>query len=125
MIRHPLRAVFLAGALLVLALPAASQTTAKRPLTHKDYDSWRSSGAPVLSRDGAYLAYSINPQDGAGELVVRDLKTGKELRQPRGGRAGPAPSARLTARPGGRAPAAVAPPHAFSADGKLVIFTIA
>ncbi len=59
--------------------PAAAAPT-KRPLAHRDYDSWRSINTPVLSRDGRYFAYSYMPQDGDGDLVVRDLKTGKEQR---------------------------------------------
>ena len=50
----------------------------KRPLAHRDYDAWRSIATPTLSRDGRYLAYSYMPQDGDGDLIVRDLKTGKE-----------------------------------------------
>ncbi len=55
-------------------------TVAKRPLAHRDYDAWRSIATPTLSRDGRYLAYSYMPQDGDGDLVVKDLKTGKEQR---------------------------------------------
>jgi dipeptidyl aminopeptidase/acylaminoacyl peptidase len=59
---------------------AAAPAVAKRPLAHRDYDSWRSVATPSLSRNGLYFAYSYMPQDGDGELVVRDLKTGKEQR---------------------------------------------
>lgn len=65
------------------AKAAAAQATpapAKRPLTHRDYDAWRQIATPVLSRDGRYFAYSFMPQEGDGDLVVRDLKTGKEQR---------------------------------------------
>ncbi|MBK5255858.1 MAG: S9 family peptidase [Vicinamibacteria bacterium] len=61
------------------AAPGAAAVT-KRPLAHRDYDSWRSIATPVLSRDGRYLAYSYMPQEGDGDLVVRDLKTGREQR---------------------------------------------
>ena len=61
------------------AAPAAPPA-AKRPLAHRDYDAWRSIATPTLSRDGRYFAYSYMPQDGDGDLVVRDLKTGKEQR---------------------------------------------
>jgi dipeptidyl aminopeptidase/acylaminoacyl peptidase len=37
-----------------------------------------------LSRDGQWLVYALVPQDGDGELVVRNLKTDKEFRSPRG-----------------------------------------
>lgn len=56
----------------------------KRPLTHNDYDSWKHIQDQRLSNDGRYLAYAVFPQQGDGELIVRDLKTGKEFRQPIG-----------------------------------------
>ena len=45
------------GSLLVAEL-AWGQTAlpAKRPLTHADYDGWKSVQLPALSRDGRYLA---------------------------------------------------------------------
>ena len=64
-------------------LPLAAQD-AKRPLTHADFDAWRSLGSPQLSRDGHWLAYSFMPQDGDGELIVRELATGRDLRVPVG-----------------------------------------
>lgn len=53
----------------------------KRPLTPDDYDSWRHIQNQTLSNDGHFLAYGLFPQVGDGVLVVRDLETGKELRQ--------------------------------------------
>ena len=57
---------------------------AKRPLTHNDYDSWKHIQNQQISNDGHYLAYAVFPQQGDGELIVRDLKTGKEWHQPVG-----------------------------------------
>ncbi len=57
---------------------------AKRPLTHQDYDSWRSVLAQQVSRDGKFVAYAYVPQDGDGEIVVRNITTGVEWRAPRG-----------------------------------------
>ena len=62
------------------AASASAPAPAKRPLAHRDYDAWRSIATPTLSRDGRYFAYSYMPEDGDGDLVVRDLKTGKEQR---------------------------------------------
>ena len=56
----------------------------KRPLTHKDYDSWRSIQAAQISRDGKFIAYAYVPQDGDGEIVVRNIATTAEWRAPRG-----------------------------------------
>src|ERR1051325_6895949 len=63
---------------------APQPTTAKRPLTHQDYDSWRSIVAQQVSRDGKFVAYAYMPQDGDGEIVVRNLATGVEWKAPRG-----------------------------------------
>ena len=56
----------------------------KKPITHDVYDSWRSIVGQRLSRDGVWVAYSVQPQDGDGELIVRNLKTEQEYRHPRG-----------------------------------------
>src|SRR5947209_237645 len=72
---------FRALALCCVALAATAQTGAKRPLHHRDYDTWRAIQSQVLSRDGKFLAYALFPQEGDGEVVIRDLITGKEFRQ--------------------------------------------
>jgi dipeptidyl aminopeptidase/acylaminoacyl peptidase len=72
-------AALIVVALMSAAFPAAQ--TAKRSLTHDDYDGWRTIFTPVVTRDGRYLAYSFMPQDGDGELIIRDLKTGQEHRE--------------------------------------------
>jgi dienelactone hydrolase len=91
------------------AQPAAN----KRPLTHNDYDSWRSIQGQQLSPDGKYVAYTLVPQNGDSELVVRHLEFGKEYRHP------------LPAAKGGALPqAGFAGRVAFTADSKRVIFTI-
>src|SRR6266849_6598130 len=71
-------------ALLISTSAVAQQTATKRPLTHNDYDSWRSIQGQSLSRDGKFVGYALVPQDGDGEVVVRNLATGKEWRYSRG-----------------------------------------
>src|SRR5947199_3515787 len=66
----------------MLAAQQAAQT--KRPLTHQDYDSWRSITAQQISRDGKFVAYAFVPEDGDGEIVVRNIATGVEWKAPRG-----------------------------------------
>ncbi len=69
-----------AAAVFVLTGVAFAQT-AKRPLHHRDYDGWNSIQTQVLSRDGKFLAYALFPEDGDGQLVVRNIATGKEVRE--------------------------------------------
>jgi dipeptidyl aminopeptidase/acylaminoacyl peptidase len=69
---------------LVASVGLSAQPPAKRPISYDAYDGWRSIQGTRLSRDGAWLVYALVPQDGDGELVVRNLKTGAETRQARG-----------------------------------------
>ncbi|MCJ7582528.1 MAG: prolyl oligopeptidase family serine peptidase, partial [Candidatus Aminicenantes bacterium] len=68
--------------LLIFALvfPAASKAQDKRPLTHQDYDSWKSLGSSTISPDGNWILYLETPQKGEADLVVVNIKTGKEFR---------------------------------------------
>lgn len=101
--KHPTILVWTLAVAVLILLPltqAAGQAAAKKPITYDAYNGWRSIQGTQLSRDGAWLAYALTPQDGDGELVVRDLKTNKEYKAGRGG-----------------APV-------ITADGKFVVFTI-
>lgn len=70
----------LAISVLLIISPAFAQT-AKRPLHHRDYDGWNTIQTQALSRDGKFLAYALFPEDGDGFLVVKNLTTGKEIRE--------------------------------------------
>ncbi len=89
-----------------------------RPIKPADFDSWRAINGQVLSHDGHYLAYGLFPQEGDGVVVVRDLKTGVETRQPAGQLPAPPPDD----------PAAEAPPPpraiklTFSGDSTTLVF---
>ena len=58
-------------ALLSAAGAALAQQQTKRPITHSDYDSWRTIQGPQISRDGKFVAYAFLPEDGDGETVER------------------------------------------------------
>ncbi|MFO0930082.1 MAG: hypothetical protein U0736_24170 [Gemmataceae bacterium] len=79
-----MRPLLLSVILCVASAPAAAPPIVKRPLRHSDYASWRSIQAPALSPDGRYVAYALAPQEGDGEVVVRHVDSGKEVRVPRG-----------------------------------------
>ncbi len=115
MLRVP--AALLAVALLISGSLAQ---TAKRPLTHKDYDGWRAIVGQRLSGDGKWLAYGLFPQEGDGEVIIRSLVTGKEQREPAGERPQAVPSATPEEGP---------PPEprgvtiAFSSDSRTLVFS--
>src|SRR5262249_14415906 len=83
------------------ALPAQDPPrTDKRPLTHDDYDQWKSLRGTAYSRDGVWVAYQIEPQWGDGVLEIRQTQGDVVHRQPLGSGA------------------------KFSADGRFAMFTI-
>src|SRR5579862_8997765 len=67
--------------LTLLAVSASGASAQKRAITAKDFDSWRTLNGQVLSHDGHYVAYGLFPLEGDGEVVIRDLFTGKELHE--------------------------------------------
>jgi dipeptidyl aminopeptidase/acylaminoacyl peptidase len=104
---------------------AQQPATSKRPITHKDYDSWHSIQSPQISRDGKFVAYAYMAQDEDSEIVARNLATGQEWRAPRGYRP-PAPPPDDSIPNFGELIAAqgrLARP-AITADNKFVVFSI-
>ncbi len=43
----------------------------KKPLDHSVYDSWQSIGEKMISNDGHWVVYTINPQQGDNELIIQ------------------------------------------------------
>ena len=107
------------GLLLIVLLQA--QTGAKRPLTRGDFDAFRGISGQKISPDGRHVAYGWFPQEGDGEVVVRELASGTEIREPAGERPQPLP-------PDPEATEAAPPVQRtstiqFTADSQWVIFT--
>ncbi|HYO83344.1 MAG TPA: prolyl oligopeptidase family serine peptidase [Bryobacteraceae bacterium] len=107
--------------LLALLTFVLSMEGAKRPLTSTDADNWRTIQRPTLSRDGRWLAYGLFPQEGDGEFVVRDLRTGKERREAAGALPPPPEPAP------DQEPTEVAAPPAirilFTQDSRFILFS--
>lgn len=76
--------VLVCATVVAVVQPLAAQTAAKPPVPYSAYDSWKSIRGTTLSRDGTWLVYALVAEEGDGELVARNLKTGVEYRQPRG-----------------------------------------
>jgi len=57
---------------------------AQKPLDHDAYDRWRTIEQEALSRDGTWVSYVLQPQQGDAELVTRATGGTTEYRVPRG-----------------------------------------
>src|SRR5260370_8770399 len=92
----------------------------KRPRNHGEDDGWRSIVGQRLSNDGKLLGDGRFPQEGDGEVVIRNLVPGKEQREPGGQRPAPTPPT-----PGEEGPAVEVRGTVleFSADSKTVVFS--
>jgi dipeptidyl aminopeptidase/acylaminoacyl peptidase len=129
-IRKYLASIFVL-VLLVSTTTLAQQTGTKRPITHSDYDSWRAIQGQSLSRDGKFVAYALVPQDGDGEVVVRNLATGVEWRHSRGAAPVNPPQRSSEGEPGpgpgpgqGFGQGAFAGRPFFTADSRVAVFQI-
>src|SRR5262245_3427073 len=69
--------------LVASALPLVAQAQ-KRALTQADWDKWRSIPGAAISNDGKWIAYTLVPSVGDGELIVRATQSSTEYRIPRG-----------------------------------------
>ncbi len=96
----------LAACLLLVSAATLAAQAPKRPLSRTDWDHWKSITGTAISADGKWVAYSLTPQVGDGEFVVRATTGATEYRIPRGfiGRPNMVPGAngRGNAVPGGR-----------------------
>jgi dipeptidyl aminopeptidase/acylaminoacyl peptidase len=102
--------------LALAAQPVASTAAGGRPIGQADYDIWKSIVGTTLSRDGKWVGYSLAPQVGDGELVIRATKGATEYRLPRGYIGRPVTVASTNAPDSGFS----APAPVFSNDGRIV-----
>jgi dipeptidyl aminopeptidase/acylaminoacyl peptidase len=64
--------LFCAGSLIADTAPRAIQLT--------DIYGWKRIQSPVVSNDGTWFVYRLSPNEGDSEVVIRNLKDGKETR---------------------------------------------
>jgi len=62
--------------LVFLCLKTSAQ---KKELDHTVYDSWQSIRETSFHPQGKFIAYTINPQEGDGNLIIRNVQSGNEL----------------------------------------------
>lgn len=71
--------------LLLFAIIISTKSSAqKKPLDHSVYDNWKSIGEKIISNDGQFVAYTINPQEGDAELIIQNPTTKYKKVVPRG-----------------------------------------
>lgn len=56
----------------------------KKPLDHSVYDSWQHIGERMISNDGKWVVYTIDPQQGDNELVIQSSDAKYKKTVPRG-----------------------------------------
>jgi dipeptidyl aminopeptidase/acylaminoacyl peptidase len=72
--------VFLATILATAAFGPLRAEDAQRPMQLSDILAWKRIQTSVVSNDGGWFAYKLSPNDGNAEVVIRNLKDGKETR---------------------------------------------
>jgi dipeptidyl aminopeptidase/acylaminoacyl peptidase len=86
------------GILLALFLLLPLFITAqKKPITHSDYDLWKSLSGTSVTDDGKWVTYSINPQQGDGWLYLYDVTAAKLDSMERGAAVSISPESRYLA----------------------------
>jgi dipeptidyl aminopeptidase/acylaminoacyl peptidase len=71
--------------LLFLFLTVAITLNGQKPaLDHSVYDSWKSVGQTLISDNGEWIAYTINPQQGDGWLYIYNISSGRKDSAARG-----------------------------------------
>ena len=45
----------------------------KKPLDHTVYDSWQRIGERMISNDGKWVVFTVEPQEGDNELVIQSV----------------------------------------------------
>lgn len=76
-----MRKLILLFAITAVSLSVYSQ---KKPLDHSVYDSWKSigssaPGSPLITKDGNFAIFSINPQEGDNTLVISNLNNFEQI----------------------------------------------
>ncbi len=69
---------------VVITAAALAQSSAKRPITHADYSSWRTINNQRLSPDGRFLLYTAEDSNGVNLMLlnVATLDTFMALSRP-------------------------------------------
>jgi dipeptidyl aminopeptidase/acylaminoacyl peptidase len=104
MIRKPcLRFVLLVLVMLSVVLATGVQAAGDKALTYQDIMRFKEIRTPVISQDGLWVAFGLQPDRGDGTVIVRNVKNGTRYTIARGTRpalSGDAGWAAAIVRPG-------------------------
>jgi dipeptidyl aminopeptidase/acylaminoacyl peptidase len=80
-----MKRVFFINLVFSMFLSVSIQAQTKRALTHADYDQWEMINAEKISKNGKWIGYEVNPQQGDGRLeIVAHQDVSKKIYIPRG-----------------------------------------
>src|SRR5690606_693509 len=65
-----MRRIKIGFVLFVLLFHQAVEAQQKRPLNHQDYDGWESTSGERFTKNGEWVGFQVNIQDGDGRLEV-------------------------------------------------------
>ncbi len=71
-------------ALCILLIAYSAIFAQKKPLDHSVYDGWQHIGERMISDDGKWVVYTIDPQEGDNELVIQSADAKYKKTVPRG-----------------------------------------
>ncbi len=69
-----MKRIFIVSFFAILSFYSFAQNV-KVPLTHDVYDNWNDLMNPLISSNGQWISYEVNPQDGDGNLYLIDYKS--------------------------------------------------
>ncbi len=72
-----MRTTFIKTCFLAITLLPGVHAAEKRPLNHSVYDSWNKVSGECISKDGKWIVYVVEPQEGDSRLVVYNAGSGK------------------------------------------------
>jgi dipeptidyl aminopeptidase/acylaminoacyl peptidase len=111
---------------IALVLAPVAGHAQKKVLTQADWDKWKAIQGAAISNDGKWALYSLVPQVGDGELIIRATQGAAEYHVPRGylGRPNNVPGGlrpRATGNPEDDPQGALSAPGQFTADSKFAL----
>jgi dipeptidyl aminopeptidase/acylaminoacyl peptidase len=109
---------------LVLLMAGVLVADAPKPIQLSDILAWKRITSPTLSNNGEWFAYRLAPAEGDAEVVVRNIKTGKDQRFPIGDPGASAPTPDPSAPPTPIAILGAGGNISISADSRWVAFQV-